>query len=716
VKALQRGRAASTRVDAVLRQPWLAATAGFSVAFFAVTWPLVKRFSGATWGGPGDGWALIWQTHFRVENGLSYFSPTFGHDVGWPVGGELTSSLLLSNASVELPNAALLALGVGDVTAYNLIVFSAAVTSSLAMYAVLLPLACRPAVAFWGGLVYMLAPWHLVKLSIHPTLASMAALPLLLLGIVEWSRRPGWRSGALLVGAAALATYTHSYYGVATALMLLATLPLVLLVAYRRRSLGRVLPETALLGGVLTLVPLPLAIALARQSSEVSVLLDRPVYLYDLAARARFWLLPSVDNPVLGEISRRYLEGGPLNQGELALYVGVLTLALAIVAVIAAIRHGVDGLPVIVAATMALLGALLSAPALVRVPVTDYRVRMPVAYLNDVLSFISTPARFFALTLTGLVVLAGLGLQYLTTKVPQPLALGIVAAACVVSSLELPLHRDDLIVGTEAPALVKAIESRVPEGQPVAEYPSAENYYLPISRQLFYQLHHHRPLLNGAPATSIEDSVRLAVEDPSDATTPPKLALLGFRFAAYDLGQAIERAALIGRPREEALGYRPPKGFKVLERIPGGSVLMRITARPAPALVSIGTGFTRAGRWMTKDRATLLACATAPGVHTLQFRVSAFARDRLLRIANRRYIYVPGPERTVRVGLPLRVGWQALTLRLIGSKPTRPSDVIPGEPDSRPLAVSIGPIAVRGPRGSYRACAMPTRLSNLRIE
>jgi hypothetical protein len=237
---------------------------------------------------------------------------------------------------------------------------------------------------------------------------------------------------------------------------------------------------------------------------------------------------------------------------------------------------------------------------------------------------------------------------------------------------------------------------------------------LPIARQLFYQLHHHRPLLNGAPATSIEDSVRLAVEDPSDAATPRKLALLGFRFAAYDLGQAIERADLIGRPREEALGYRPPKGFKVLERMPDGSMLMRVTARPAPALVSIGTGFTRAGRWMTKERATLLACATAPGLHTLQFRASAFARERLLRIANTRFIYIPGPERTVRLEIPLRVGWQLLTVRLIGSKPTRPSDVIRGEPDSRPLAVSIGPIAVRGPRGPSRACATPTRLSDLR--
>lgn len=690
--------------------PWLLASLGFATGFVVVTWPLLPRFSHATYGGPGDGWALLWQTRFRLDHGLSYFSSTYGLDAGWPVGSELTSSLFLSNASVELPHAGLLALGVGDVPAYNLIVFAAAVTSSLAMYAVLRRIGCRPGVAFWGGLVYLLAPWHLVKLSIHPTLASMAALPFLLLGIIEWTRRPSWRSGGLLVGAAALATYTHSYYGVAAALTLLSALPLVLVASYRRRVIGRVLPETALLGGALALVPLPLAVALGIQSSQVSVLLDRPLYVIQLAARPRFWLLPSVDNPVFGDFSRGYLEdrGSSLNDGELALYVGLLTLALAIVALVAAIRFG-NRFTTAVASIMALTGVVMSAPAFIRVPLLDANVRMPITYVNDYLTFISTPARFFALTLTGVVVLAGLGLQYLTTKVPRAIAPGLVAAACLVSVVELPFHRDGLVVDTRPTPLVDAIERRVPAGQPVAQYPSTENFYLPIARQLFYQLHHHRPLLNGAPATSLEDSVRLGVEDPSDPATPRKLALLGFRYAAYDLGQAIERAALIGRPMTEALDYRPPKGFEVLERTRDGGLVMRVVARPALAFASIGTGFTRTGRWMTKKTANLLACATANGRYTLRFKASAFAKARLLTIGNGGSVIV-NVEQQHEIQVRLRRGWQLLAIKLIGSELTRPSDVIPGEPDSRPLAVSIGPIAVNGPRGSSDACARPTRL------
>jgi hypothetical protein len=691
--------------------PWLLAGLGFSTAFFAVTWPLLPRFGHATYGGPGDGWALIWQTRFRLEHGLSYFSPTYGIDVGWPVGGKLTSSLLLSNASVELPNAALLWLGVGDVPAYNLVVFAAAVTSSLAMYAVLRRLGCRPAVAFWGGLVYLLAPWHLVKLSIHPTLASMAALPLLLLGIVEWARRPSWRSGALVVGAATLATYTHSYYGVATAITLLFALPIVLVAAKRRGDLRRVLPETALLSGVLVLVPIPLAVALGVQSSEVSVILDRPLYVFQLAARARYWLMPSVDNPVFGDLSRRYLEGrGDLNDGELALYLGFLTLALAVVALGTAIRRPGHRLATAVATAMALGGVVLSLPGFVHVPVVDATVRMPVAYVNDYLTFISTPARFFALTLTGTVVLGAFGLEYLTSRVPARFSLVVVAVACAVSAVELPFHRAGMVVDTRPTPLVRAIERRVPPGHPVAQYPSTENFYLPIARQLFYQVDHKRPLLNGAPATSIEDSVRLGVEDPSDPATPHKLALLGFQYAAYDLGQAYERALLVGRPVEEALSYKPPKGFRILERTSDGGIVMRIDARPAGAFVSIGTGFTRVGRWMTKREASLVACATAPGLHTLRFNASAFGVKRSITIGDGGLLVIDFTERPHIVRVHLRTGWQRIRIRLLASEPIRPSDVIPGEPDSRPLAVSIGPISVSGPRAVSDVCGRPTRL------
>lgn len=695
---------------------WLWAVAGYAVAFAVVTWPLAARFSHATYGGPGDGWALIWQTRFRLDHGLSYFTPTFSTDVGWPVGAQLTSSLLLSSASVELPHVLLLAIGFRDVTAYNLIVLLAALTSSLAMYGVVRHFGCRPAVAFWAGLVYLLAPWHLEKLSTHPTLASMAALPLLLLGLVEWARRPGLRSGALLVGAAALATYTHSYFGVGTGIVLVAALPVVLIAAHLGRSLRFTLRRTAVVAGALVLVPIPLALALAAQSSAVSLLLDRPLYLFRLAARPYLFVLPSIDNPVFGDFSRRHIEsrGGLQNEGELALYLGLVTIALAAAGLVAAVRLRARPLPAAFAAVMALVGVVMASPARVDFPLVGL-VQMPVAYASDVLSFISTPARFFAFGLTGVVVLAALGLQAVTERVGGARALAVVAAACVLSAVELPFHRDAFVFDTRPTPVVRAIERVVPEGEPVAQYPAIENFYLPAARQLFYQVQHRHPLLTGAPATSLEDAVRLAVENPSDRSTPSLLALLGYRWAAYDVEQAAEKAQLIGTPVADAFAYEPPKGFEVVARPPEGGLVMRVTAEPAPTLVTIGTGFTRAGRWVTKDRAAILACATAAGEHTLRFGASAFAVERRFTIGDSAVMVLAAGEgeKRLRARVHLRAGWQILIVDLHGSHPIRPSDVIPGEADERPLAVSIGPIDISGPKGPPEHCRRPGPLDDL---
>jgi hypothetical protein len=683
--------------------PWLWALSGFAIAFWAVTWPLLSRFGHATYGGPGDGWALIWQTRFRLDHGISYFSSTYSTDIAWPVGSHYVNSILLSNAAIELPNLLLLGVGIGDVPAYNLVVLGVALGSSLAMYACLRRLDCRPSVAFWGGLAYLIAPWHLEKLSIHPTLASLAFLPLLVLGIVEWARSPNLRSGALVVAAAALGTYTHSYYGLATGLFLATSLPLVLVAARRRGTLRSTLRRSALLLVPLLLVPLPLGIALQLQDAQLAAQLDRPVYDVAFTAHPYLWLLPSPDNPVLGELSRDYVSSRGLraNEGELALYVGVITLILAAAGLVFAARGRVTRLGAALGAWMALLGVALSVPATVRVPLLG-AVKMPVAYLNDVVAFISTPARFFALTLTGAILLAGLGLEGLIRRLDRRLAIPLVAVACLLSALELPFRRDGFVVDTRPTPIVHLIEQTVPSGDPVAQYPSMTRDFKPIADQLFYQLAHGHPLLNGATPATPEDAVRSSVEGKDDPALASKLALLGFHWATYDARQAQEA----GLAPADARGYVPPRGLKVVRRLPDGSAVMRVQARPAAALAGIATGIDRVDRWMTSPDATILACASSTGEYVLRFQSGAFAEPRRFTLGNSRPLVVDasGQLNDVRAKVALRAGWNLLRFHLIGSKPVRPSDVIPGHSDTRPLVMTVGAITVSGPRGPPANC------------
>ena len=661
----------------------------------------MARFGHATYGGPGDGWALIWQTRFRFEHGISYFSPTHSTDVAWPVGTDDVSSVLLSNAALELPILLLLLLGVGDVAAYNIVDLAGALAASIAMYALLRRLECRASVAFWGGLAYLLAPWHLVKLGIHPTLASTACFPLLLLGIHDWSRSYRLRSGLIIVGAFALAVYTHSYHGLAAGLLLVVAVPLLLVRARAQGLVRRAVGRTAMLAAGLLIVLVPLAAALLAQSPGVSSQLDRPLYLIEFAARPYLWVLPHPDNPIFGHASRTYIVDHGLrpNEGELSLFLGLLTIALALAGALFVAWRRAPRFDGALALVTALLGVALSAPGEVAIPF-DGTVRAPVSYLNDVVGFVSTPARFFVLTLTGVIVLAAIGLELLARRIPGHFALLAVAVACAISALELPIRRDGMVVDTRPPALVTAIERTVPDALPIAQYPSLSRGFLLAANQLFYQLDHGHPLLAGADASSTAEGLRESAEDPSDPATPRKLALYGYQWATYDVSQAA--AAGISLPAAQA--YQPPPGFRVVRRLADGSRIMRVVARPAEAVAGLGAGFTRGDRWLSDQEGTIAACATRNARYTLEFTASEFGGARTLRIGDSAPFVVVGEGKEYRVPLTLRAGWQALEIKLIGSKPTRPSDVIPGYGDDRTLSVRFGRLTVSGPAGPPEPC------------
>ncbi len=112
------------------------------------------------------------------------------------------------------------------------------------------------------------------------------------------------------------------------------------------------------------------------------------------------------------------------------------------------------------------------------------------------------------------------------------------AAACLLSALELPFRRDNFVIDTRPPRLVALVERARPCGAPLAQYPSMTRDFFPVANQLFYQLAHGHPLLNGAPAATPEDAVRISVENKDDPELRQKLALLGFRWATFDAGQA----------------------------------------------------------------------------------------------------------------------------------------------------------------------------------
>jgi hypothetical protein len=698
-------KGAKTYIRWRLILPWLGAAAAYLGILLVVTWPLAANFGSATYGGPGDGWALIWQTHERAGSGLPFFGLTSYDAIAWPFGTSFPSGILLSNALTEVPNTILLALGLQSITAYNLMILAAGLASALVTCAALRGLGISAIPAFWGGLVVLVCPWELDRLAIHLALATLVGFPLLLLGTVKWIRDPTLRSGGLIALGAGLAIYTHVYYGLATALVLVSALPIALLVSARRGTLATMLRRSALLGGALAVIATPLATALLLQQSTIADQLARPLYLSDLALRPHLLVLPSVDNPALGSLAERAAPSllTTNNTGELALFLGWVTIALAVVGLVGAATRRVPRLPAAVAACWVVVGLLVSLPAELDLPLIG-PTSMPVAYLQSWTTFISTPARFFVIVLFGTVTLAALGLCTLSRRLGRRAGFAIAAGAVVFSLVELPVRGPERVVSTSTPPVITALMELVPPKEPVMQYPSPDRGMRPVAEQLFWQLQHGRPLVNGAFPGTFEERVRDLVSEPAVAETPRILTLLGVRWATFEPGAY----SLIGRTTE---GAAPGPGFRTVRTAPDGASLLEVVAPPAPGLAVLYSGMSIEGptvnsRWLAGRRATLVVCATTTGTFRLEIPGTSFGSVRRLRVGSQIVEIPPAASglHTATAKLRLTRGWQRVPLSLEGSEPTRPSDVVPGSTDTRPLSVALGGIAMQGPSGPPDVC------------
>jgi hypothetical protein len=320
---------------------------------------------------------------------------------------------------------------------------------------------------------------------------------------------------------------------------------------------------------------------------------------------------------------------------------------------------------------------------------------------------VSAPARFFVLTLAGLIILGALGLEFLAGRVGR-LWPAVVVGALLLSAVELPVHSPTRVVEAgEPPPIVRRVIELVPDGAPIAQYPSVDRSLRPVADQFFWQRAHGHPLLNGAERGTLEDLVRVGLADPGRSETAAALALLGFQWATYE----PLAFAFVGSV-SDALAYRPPPGMHLVRKEPDGSMLLRVTAAPAAGVGVLGRGFSPEGgdphmQWLEGRYASLLVCATAEGAYRLSFDAAAFHRDRELLIGHDR-VFIPATGRISRLDAEVQLsrGWQSVPVRLVGSEPTRPLDVLPDSADGRFISARLGTVALAGPQGPSQVCRM----------
>ena len=264
-------------------------------------------------------------------------------------------------------------------------------------------------------------------------------------------------------------------------------------------------------------------------------------------------------------------------------YLGVLTIALALVWLVVAWRRRTE-LRTVTAGLVAaaVVGLLFAAPS--PLSVFGHDVWMPSRLLWEVVPAFRVPSRWTPLVLAALVPLAALGLQWVSSRFTRPgrraglIPVAIVCAAAVFSFLELAIspakHRFRTV---PVPAEYAAVE-RTPKGV-LAEYPlgSSDVYR-------FWQREHGRPLVNGLSQAEPAEDARLVLLDPAATGTAQALRLLGVTSIV------IHQHAVV----DVEVAARTPSagdGYDLVGRFPDGTSVWKVDAHPAAALVTLPGGF-----------------------------------------------------------------------------------------------------------------------------
>jgi hypothetical protein len=524
----------------------------------------------------------------RHEGGYHLFGTTHHTLTGAPFGWDESNALNLQWLIPYYPGY-LATMLFGALTAHNLVLLSGYVLSGAAMYLLVRYLGCGRLVAGWAGLVYIVFPWHLMRVP-HPSLVHLEFFPLLLVALIAATRRPTWPRFAG-IGAATLACWlTSGYFGAMAVITTLAFALGIVLTRGVQRPLrffalaaASTLAGTVIVGAFARAADVGRATGLNRRLADVD---SWGLQLHEL-------VVPAARSFVFGRWTEPFLHTRQHTSYpvETTNYLGVLTILLGVTWLVLAWRRRASaaGPAVVVTpalAAVAIVALLFALPGSVHVG--GHTVWMPSRLLWQIVPAFRVPARWSLIVMTALVPLAALALQEVSALASRQgrgwrapaLGAAVVVGAAVVSFLELGLNPTTSRLSTKPEPAEYAALARTPPGI-VAEYP-----LVPQLGYVFWQSVHHRPLLNTSAFGSPADDAQHALVNPAAPGTAGQLALLGVT-AIVTHGDALRWSAAAPHPNPKDWG----PGYRHIAGNPARDSTWQVVARPAPAFVATVSGF-----------------------------------------------------------------------------------------------------------------------------
>ncbi len=421
---------------------------------------------------------------------------TFTHDAynGAPEGTPRATATVFANSGLQTGFVWLLRNVLGEVGAWNLFLALGIIGTAFATFALLRHLGCSAVASLFGGYVFGFAPYALERAYAgHLGLLQNWALVLVVLAMIRIGKRPTVGSAALAGAAIGLAFWIGAYQGLFASLIAFAYVLVDVVRAGTARERGRSVGLLALAYGIGAATLVPVVVLYARERGTVQTATARATSdLYTFAARITDYLVPSPRNPLFHWVHGVFSHG----LTEHSLFVGYVTIVLAITAVILLVRRNpwIAGSEVRLRTTWAMVSLAVLAFVLSFAPsyrIGSVRIPMPSALLGNLTTNWRVYSRFGEVVGLALVVLASVALSALARR-PGAAWRYAAPAALVVVLVELLPGNVGAFDTRHGPPWVEWLASQ-PRGL-VATYPmSLHGGPLDLSVLAHYQRLDHDP-------------------------------------------------------------------------------------------------------------------------------------------------------------------------------------------------------------------------------
>ncbi len=661
----------------------------------AITWPFAIHPGSTLFGGVGsDLTAAVVRFRELADAAQPPFLPGHMPDLDAPEG--LTTQWALDFSS--FPSSTLLwlsALAFGGIAGYGLLAIVNFAGSALAMFLLTRWLTGSAGAAFVAGVAFGF--WPFAYSAANVPFGSGFILVILVWRMLVVLREPTIRNG-LIAGLAGVLVVAWTSYWILIGGVLYAVLAgFVLLRSHSRGQTALQLRAQIAAGAVVVCWLLAVAVI-----GSVSGFTDVPVRSGDdsvfYSARPLMYLVPGPHHPVLSDATKDFLQRRYLNPNTTAvyapIYVGLVTLALALVGLVSTVRdrlkrRGDSGNAEIVflGVVLVLVAGVFSGPP--EVQILGATIKTPAGLVADFTTVFRVASRFAILVMLGLCLLLSVGVSWILRG--RSLAAGavVVSALSVIVAVDLWSREPPGPTRVHYPPVLTRLADR-PVGI-VIEYPVLAEVNSG-SETTFNQQAHGNPIVNGSRRDTRSESWKLELQALQDPRTVSELARVGVRYV-------VVRKLGVPAPGVPAPGSRIA-GLRLLDRGDSYGALYEVTARPARTAVHALTGFSlpegdpvRFSRWMTKSEGEIeVRAPCAPCEGDLRFDAGTFATPRQLTVRNEAGDVVArqtisSAKQSVRV--PLRFDRRTAVTLAIDPAPQAPNDLDPANPDTRPLGILV---------------------------